>query len=207
MASCRHALHIVGTVFGLVLPLLILFGCATSDSRPEGKLPRELAAERKASYESIDEWEIRGRLGIQRGDDGFSAGFKWLQEGKTFDIKLFDPLGRQVAWLRGDDRNVSLDTAKGEKIRAQDPEKMLLDNLGWTLPIRSLLYWVRGLPDPTSIVWKEEYDEQGRMLLIQQADWDVRFTKYLSKDNKSFPKLTRLEHQDFKMKLLVQDWQ
>jgi len=210
LASCRHALNIAGKPFGLILPLLILGGCAaTPDIRPghSDKLPRELAAERKASYASIDEWEIRGRLGIQRGDDGFSAGFKWLQEGKTFDIKLFDPLGRQVAWLRGDDRNVSLDTSKGEKIRAQDPEKMLLDNLGWTLPIRSLLYWVRGLPDPASIVWKEEYDEKGRMLLIQQADWNVRFAKYLTKNNKSFPKLTHLEHKDFKMKLLVQDWQ
>ncbi|RUM93594.1 MAG: outer membrane lipoprotein LolB [Thiothrix sp.] len=192
-----------------MLALFILFSCATSDNRPRpaGKTPRELAVERKAGYKSIDEWDIRGRIGVKQGDDGFSAGFKWVQQGNTFDIKLFDPIGRQVAWLRGDDHDVSLDTAKGEKIKAQDPEQLLLDNLGWTLPIRSLLYWVKGLPDPATIVWQEEYDEQGRMLLIRQADWSVRFEKYLRKGNKSFPKLTRLEHQGFKMKLLVQDWQ
>ncbi len=189
--------------------LLVLFGCATTANRPvtSGKLPHELAAERKMRYESIDEWNIRGRIGVQRDDEGFSAGFKWLQKGKIFDIRLFDPLGRQVAWLRGDEHNVSLDTAKGEKIIAQDPEKVLLEQFGWTLPIRSLLFWVKGLPDPASIVWQEEYDEQGRMRLIRQADWNVRFTKYLSKGDKSFPELTHFEHQGFKIKLLVQDWQ
>ena len=209
MLSPHYRPYLAGKSFLLILVVLVLYGCATPDRRPElgSKLPSELAIERKASYESINEWKIRGRIGVQRGDDGFSAGFKWLQEGDTFDIKLFDPLGRQVAWLRGDDRNVSLDTAKGDKIKAQDPEKMLLQHLGWTLPIRSLLYWVKGLPDPTSIVWQEEYDEQGRIRLIRQADWNVQFVKYLNKDNKSFPKLTRLEHQDFKLKLLVQDWQ
>jgi len=210
LVSARYCPYpVAGKLTGLVLALLIVSGCAIFDSgpRPGAKLPSELATERKSNYESIDEWNIRGRIGIQRGNDGFSAAFKWQQKGNTFDIKLFDPLGRQVAWLRGDEHNVSLDTAKGKKIRAQDPEKILFDNLGWTLPIRSLSYWVKGLPDPASIVWQEEYDEYGRMILIQQAGWSVRFMKYLTKGHKSFPKLTRLEHQDFKMKLLVQDWQ
>jgi outer membrane lipoprotein LolB len=194
---------------GALLPF-VLSACVSSTARHPGvesKLPHDLAAERKRAFASIDEWNIHGRLGIQRGDDGFSAGIDWLQKGKTFDIKLSDPLGRQVAWLRGDERQVSLDTAKGQTIKAKDPEALLLKHLGWTLPVRSLFYWVKGLPDPASIVWREEYDEQGRILLIKQAGWEVKFPKYLTKDKKSFPKLTRLEHQDFKVKLLVQDWQ
>jgi len=201
--------HQTRKLAALIPGLLVVLSCATLDSPPKsgGKLPRDLATERKASYETIDEWNIRGRISIQQGDDGFFAGLEWRQKGKAFDIKLFDPLGRQAAWLRGNKINVSLDTAKGEKINAQNPEQLLLEHLGWTLPIRSLLYWVKGLPDPTTLVWREEYDTQGRIRLIQQANWNVRFIKYLTNDHKSFPKLIRLEHQDFKMKLLVQEWQ
>lgn len=189
--------------------VLALSACASTgrDSRPDGILPRDLAAERKVSYAAIDEWKIRGRIGIKSGYDGFSGALEWLQKGEDFDIKLLDPLGRKVIWLRGDEHSVNLDTSEGKKLQAQDPEKLLIQHIGWTLPVRSLLYWVKGLPDPAAVVWMEEYDNQGRILRIRQGGWNVRFSKYMTKGDRSFPGLTRFERQDFSVKLLVQDWQ
>lgn len=188
--------------------VLVLSACAsTGGLQSDGKSPLDLAAERKASYAVIDEWKILGRIGVQSGYDGFSAGLEWVQKGKNFDIKLFDPLGRKVIWLRGDEHSVNLDTSEGKKLEAKDPERLLIQQIGWTLPVRSLLYWVKGLPDPGMIVWQEEYDNQGRILKIRQGDWNVSFSRYMTNGDRSFPRMTRAERQGFSVKLLVQDWQ
>ncbi len=200
----------IRTGLPLALMLAALSGCAAlppeSMTIEGGATPVERAQDRRAHLEKIRSWQIKGRLGIQRADEGFSAAMEWQQNGGVYDIRLFDPLGKRVAWLVGNERDVSLLTPDGRDLRSNNPQQLLQDELGWSFPVTSLLYWVRGLPDPASIAWREEYDALGRLSVLEQAGWTVNFDSFLSDDALALPKLTRLARDDTRLKLLVSEW-
>ncbi len=190
------------------LAALLLAGCATAPPvTPAPGWPSEAAARRAATMGDIRTWTIRGRLGVHTGREGFSAAIVWRQDGDRFDIRLFDQLGRQVAWLRGDGGQVSLTNHRGKTFRAQSAEQLMRAQLGWALPIRSLLYWVKGLPDPKLPAWREEYDDGGRLVRLEQGGWSVRIPRYLSPDERAFPALIKLRRKDFSAKLLIKHWE
>lgn len=197
---------------GLPLALLVaaLSGCATlppeSMTTGGGATPVERAQDRRAHLEKMRSWQIKGRIGIQKADEGFSAAMEWQQNGGVYDIRLFDPLGKRVAWLVGNERDVSLLTPDGRDLRSNNPQQLLQDELGWSFPVTSLFYWVRGLPDPASIAWREEYDALGRLNVLEQAGWTVNFDSFLSDDALALPKLTRLARDDTRVKVLVSEW-
>jgi outer membrane lipoprotein LolB len=192
-----------------VLLLAALAGCATQRSGAlyDGVWPSEMAAERARVLAPMKIWTLKGRLGVQLKNDGFSAGMVWLQDHDNFDISLFDPVGRRVAWLRGNNRNVDLQTAQGQSFTGSDPERLLQEHLGWSIPVRSLSWWVKGLPDPATVAWSQEYDDYGRLIALNQGGWSMRIARYQDSDKHALPRLTRMEHKDVKLKLLIKSWE
>ncbi len=191
------------------LVMLLLAGCATTSSVNESGSgwPVELASERTEKLAPITAWKLQGRLGVQLENDGFSAALIWLQDNGRFDIRLFDPVGRRVAWLRGTDKAVDLQTAQGQSFSGDNPEILLKKYLGWSIPVKSLAWWVKGLPDPTTVAWRQEYDDLGRLVSLEQGGWSMRIASYQSDDVLALPKLTRMQQGNVKLKLLIQSWE
>lgn len=204
-----------------LLPALMLFGCATAPkpqsqqvpsavkkaAAPGEKVPLQLGVERQSRFARVDRWTINGRLGIKKGDEGFSAAIKWKQDKDDFDIRLFDPLGRQVALLLGDLDTVTLKTMDGKEFKAPTAQELLDEQLGWSFPVKSLLFWVKGLFDPSLIVWRQEYDNAGRLVLLDQGDWHVTFPKYQDMESEYIPRIAVLEQKDVRVKFLVKAWE
>ncbi len=190
---------------------VLLAGCATAPATkpgvPAGVWPSELAVERAEKLAPITTWKLDGRLGVQLENDGFSAALVWLQNGERFDIRLFDPVGRRVAWLRGDDKAVDLQTAQGQSFRGDNPERLLQKYLGWSIPVRSLTWWVKGLPDPTTVAWRQEFDDNGRLVALEQGGWSMRIASYQSDDKLALPKLTKMAQGNVRLKLLIKSWE
>ncbi len=188
---------------------LSFVGCASAPTtRPaDGVWPTELAVERTEVLAPISTWKLEGRLGVQLENDGFSAALVWLQDDDQFDIRLFDPVGRRVAWLRGSDKAVALQTAQGQSFSGDNPEKLLQKYLGWSIPVKSLSWWVKGLPDPTTVAWRQEYDDAGRLVSLEQGGWSMRIASYQSDERLALPKLARMEQGKVKLKLLIKSWE
>lgn len=195
---------------GLALLLILLSGCASTPTPRDPSEPRpiDLAQSRDEELIDIVEWNISGRLGVRLPDDGFSAAIDWQQDGEQYNISVFDPLGRTVAELTGDWQQAKLRLNDGRVFEATDPVALMEDNVGWSLPVKSLIYWVRGLPDPDKVAWRREYNDKGHLLLLQQEGWKVSFDRYVDSErvDEAFPSLTRFSHKDFKVKLLIQEW-
>ncbi len=193
------------------LATALIAGCATTPvTKPgttSGIWPSELAAERAEKLAPITTWKLDGRLGVQLENDGFSAALVWLQDGDRFDIRLFDPVGRRVAWLRGDDKAVDLQTAQGQSFKGDNPEALLQKYLGWSIPVRSLTWWVKGLPDPTTVAWRQEFDDNGRLVSLEQGGWSMHIASYQSDDKLALPKLTKMAQGNVKLKLLIKSWE
>lgn len=202
--------------FLVLASALCLSACATVNTPLGGspvaqvatdKAPLQLGEERQSRFARVDRWKISGRLGLQKDGSGFSAGIEWQQARNNFDIRLFDPLGREVALLSGNQRRVTLKTADGQEFTAASAEKLLQEQLGWSFPVQSLFYWVKGLFDPSLVVWRQEYDNAGRLVLLDQGDWHVTFPKYQDLETEYIPRVAILEQKGARIKFLIKDWE
>jgi outer membrane lipoprotein LolB len=199
--------------WGLLLGwLLINAGCASIGRPPQTvTLPTDPSAawtQRLAELTPKDDWQLRGRLSVDNGKEGFSAGLLWRQNGSDYVIELYDPLGRKTAVLTGDETGAKLQTSKGEQAQAANTEALMNRMLGWSAPVESLRYWVLGIPDPgESDKAVVNLDPQGRLATMQQSDWRLEYQKYQDGPAIQLPVRIAASGQTLKIKLLVKEWQ
>ena len=74
--------------------------------------------------------------------------------------------------------------------------------LGWTLPVSSLIYWIRGLPAPG--VYHAQTDAYGHLSKLSQAGWILKFSQYLSLKGVDLPQILQLNSGPLKIKIVVQ---
>ena len=188
----------------VLLLSLVLAGCATTEHGAEPAAEAKARQYREATLLAIDHWQLQGRLAIRTGDEGFSAGIEWRQSGRSFDIRLTDPLGRRLAWIQGNPEQVNLITANGSRHEAVEPTALLQQHLGWSVPLDSLRFWVIGLADPALPLQAEAHDQLGRPVTLQQMNWQVALSRYDSSLLLAMPELLTVSREDFRARLLVE---
>ena len=120
-----------------------LAGCANLPVGSDGLSPEQ----RRTQIESVDAWEIRGRLAVATGERAFQGSFRWQQRADALDLTVRGPLGAGVLQVTGSPDALTV-TARGDTRVLEDPEAQLSELLGWWLPVGSLHAWLLGLPDP-----------------------------------------------------------
>ncbi len=198
----------------LILPLA-LAACGPTP-RPDVVIPdptlvngqREAAwREHRARLEPLKDWHLHGRLGVQRGGEGWSAGVEWRQFEGAYRIHLSGPMGQGGMLLEGDDERVSFSDGEGYRNVSHDPEALLEQELGWRMPVSALRYWVRGLPDPRAAVGRRLLDGQGRLLELEQSGWRVLFPRYRAVEGLELPTKLLLFHEQGEVRLVVGRWE
>jgi len=140
-------------------------------------------------------WQMRGRVGIRTADDATSFSVRWRQQDQDFDIHLNGALGVSVAHIYGDDRSIVIDVPKQGRFEASNATQLLKDHTGLELPIESLRYWVRGIPEP-GIAY-----ERGDSTL-EQSGWHIEYLAFEGDD----PVKMRLERPEVRIILVVNSW-
>lgn len=187
--------------------VLALSACA---GREATEATRPDIAEQQAQVESLENWTINGRLGAQIGHEAYQATLRWHQTGSDYSISLTGPLGQGAMQLRGNCEHVILDMAGEEPVRAEDPEAVVEAELGWRLPLRGLMWWVRGVPDPGLPVAEAEIDEAGRLIRFRQAGWLVEPDQYepVQHDDLQLPhRLDIRREEDHDFRLVISSWE
>jgi len=108
--------------------------------------------------------------------------------------------------LSGNSAGVVLIDADRKIIRADDAESLLLQTIGWQLPVTGLKYWVRGLAVP-GVYASERRDLQGRLLALEQSGWAVSYVRYHSIEGVGWPAKLRLARDDVTLRLVIDEWQ
>ena len=62
----------------------------------------------------MDEWHIKGKIGIKQGDEGGSAYLDWIQSQDSFHITLSGPLGQGTTIISG---NTSVAQSANSNVR------------------------------------------------------------------------------------------
>jgi outer membrane lipoprotein LolB len=187
--------------------VVLLLACAsTPTSKPvNNATSHALYQQHLLNIAVIDQFTLKGRIGVQADGKGFSGGLNWQHDNVNDDISLYSPLGGQIASITKSMDKVTLNNAKGNSVSATDAETLTQTTLGWRLPLAGLADWALGRPtssDVQSIIW----DERGHIISLKQDDWDIEYQNYSDQNGHFLPSKILLKSEKVNLKLLVEKW-
>lgn len=151
-------------------------------------------------------WNLEGRIGLSVGKDAYNGSLNWEQEGDTIDFRFRGPLGIGGVRIHGIlGEEIRIKTTRGEEFLLQDVEVEMQEQLGWSLPINSLRYWVLGITDP-ELDAELILNENDLLDELEQGDWKVVYDSYMDIGDVSMPKKLKVSGPDTKITLLVKSW-
>jgi outer membrane lipoprotein LolB len=174
-------------------------------------VPAPPAAEREARLLALDPWEFRGRVAARSAPDrGGQASLDWRQTGDASRIRIRGPFGAGAYQIDWDPLQVTVTTRDGEvaldELGPDAAERFLARELGWSVPVRSARYWVRGLADPAANA-APLLDELGRLAQLTQSGWQIRYEEYALKDSLWLPRRLVMEGGPARVRLVIDTWQ
>ncbi len=184
----------------VVVLLSGVFACASAPRRDAG-LWRPVDGMDPAS---ITSFRVAGRLAVSDGRDGGSASFVWTQRGERFEFELRQPVSQKTWRLSGDARSARLEGGEGGTRHAGSAEELLLEVLGWHVPVAALRDWVRGQPHEGAPVDDVERDGGNRLRRFSQDGWQVAYTAW--HEDGALPGRIRAQQPPYSVRLNIQDW-
>jgi outer membrane lipoprotein LolB len=164
-------------------------------------------SERKPQLQARAHFELKGRVAVAAGGEGFNADLHWIQDGNRSQLTLEGPLGVGAVQITATGNDVSMVTARGEHIDSDAAHAALVQRLGFDPPLASLRYWVLGVPDPAQPATEELDTGQQRLTGLTQAGWHVDYATYAAAGGETLPARLTLQRQQVRVKVLIDDWQ
>lgn len=176
-----------------------------------GLNPPENLREHQQQVQAIGAWQLNGKLGVRTSGNSGSASLKWVQQTANYQINLSGPLGQKRMVITGQPGKVRLEQTGEPAQEANTPEALIKQQLGWTLPVTQLAYWVRGVPAPKGRITRLEQNSDGLIAQLQQGDWLVTYNHYsdqvLKDQTLALPGKITAEYQDVRLILVIRQWQ
>ncbi len=189
----------------LILVGLVCFslaGCFWPRKPPPGSVDWE--AHRQVLLE-LDQWQFKGRMALKAGDDGVNGSVTWAQDNTNLDFRFRGPLGVGGFRVHGDQQWLTVETSKGETFELADAVVQLENDMQITVPVRSMRYWILGIPDPQAKA-KEVVGESGVLETLSQGDWTVTYKSYRAYDGTELPRKLTIENPSLRLRLAVDRW-
>lgn len=163
--------------FLLLFFVAVIAGCAALPERPPAEDRYAAWEAQRQSLARLDAWELRGRLALRANGQGVNASIRWVRDRDNHRIDLTGPFGGGRARILLTKDGAELRDASNKVYRDVSVENLLMRVTGWSLPLESLRYWVVGLPVPEQAA-RMEIDEWGRLSLLEQQGWRIRYLEY-----------------------------
>jgi outer membrane lipoprotein LolB len=184
--------------------LAVLAGCRTLPPAP----PPEASWEaRRPQLQSLEHFQLHGRVAVAAGGEGFNANLHWTQDGPRSEVTLEGPLGVGGAQLIATGDDLTVVTSRGERVESAAAHAELAARLGFDPPLSSLRYWVLGVPDPAQPATESLDPAQQRLSGLTQGGWHVQYQSYESAGDGALPARLTLERDAVRVRLLVDGWQ
>ena len=188
-------LNLKARVFGLYLVILMVSGCTTEIVAPEtlySKITRE-------SLYNLEQWSFEGRLGLTGIKDSWQANINWQHRSSDEEIRLSGPLGQGATIIKLTGTLVTIDRGNDKIQTSLEPEAFISQQLGMFVPVRSLRYWVIGVPEPGS-----PYVEAG--LGFRQAGWVIEYKQMQRVNAQNMPRRITVTNEKVKLKIMIDQW-
>jgi len=189
-----------------LLAALSMTACTTTPTHRFVADPDKKWEQRKTELSKINDWLLNGRIAIINGQESWHLSMDWQRHSDKYILDLSGPFGAGRAQLTGTADGVILVDSDENYFYADTPDSLLQEVTGLRIPVKSLLYWMRGLPNWNTIKEKQQLDNFGRLALLQQDGWRVHFKKYIDVDKHELPQKIFIDGFDLKVKIFIDEW-
>lgn len=186
-------------LFVLLAATLISQGCST----PRTLLNHDHTVR---SVLELQSWRTEGKMAIIQEHHNLSTNFKWHQQKHHITLNLTNSLGFGTATLTSDNNTFKLVTSDGQRIETADGEELLANKLGVKIPLKSLYFWLRGLPDPNLKITKQRRDENNLLTNLSQEGWQLEYASYKPYDRIYLPCKIYLVTPKIRIKIFIINW-
>ena len=189
------------------LAALLLVGCQSPSSAVVVALPAMDDAQRQSRLQQVaarDHWQLRGRIGMRGVGEAVTLGVVWQQLGNHYNIELKDPLGRRGAGLIGTEVGMLLHRPGKPSLYTWKPEDLLMETLGWRIPVNQLAFWARGLPAPPQE--KAVLSQVDGQESLNQDGWRIAYDRHQQVGDCVLPGRLVADNGILKLTLIINDW-
>jgi len=187
-----------------------LLGCAAlflsaCSIAPRAEVNSDWAKQRE-QLRDLDSWELRGRVNVRYDNDNDTPRILWSQQNVEYHIRLWGTFNVGSTTIVGRPGFVTLES-DGEVLTANSPEDLILQQLGYELPVSQLNYWIKGLPAPQSVP-ELGFNELNQLTNISQDGWDINFPDPRQYGEITLPReviLTRARN-DIRLRFIGLNW-
>ncbi len=187
----------------LVVVSVLVAGCRTVPQRPAP--PNQSWEARRTQLQGEDHFQLKGRVAVATGNEGFNARLRWSQSGAQTHMSLDGPLGAGGVQVSADGSALSIVTSRGERLDSDAARAELATRLGFDPPLESLRYWILGVPRPGEPAG-ETLDDQARLVHLQQEGWEIDYPSYTPVEGGWRPSRLTLQRANIRLKVIVEDW-
>lgn len=194
-----------GRPFGALCLAAWLAGCAGQAPAPEVPRQPDDWERQQDDLAALDTWTIAGKVGLRTPEDSTSANLDWSQAPRHYRMLISGPFGTGRSVLEGRAGAVELTTGDGT-FKATSPEALMQQQLGWSLPISSLDYWVRGLAAPGA-PHETTPDVLGFPETLQQSGWRIEYPEWTYAEGLWLPRRLIMTYDEIRATLVVNEWE
>lgn len=187
--------HGRGLALSLALSML-LAACASVPLPPAGPV---------SGVSGDPPFELSGRLAIRDGERSLTASVRWHYDGGGDRLSLSGPLGIGAVEIERQTGGVVFRDGRGER-RAPDVQALMLEALGFSLPLDGLRYWVRGQSGSGGRATAVERDARGRLTAFAEDGWTVTVPAYSADPLSALPRRLEVQARELRVRLVIDAW-
>ena len=180
----------------LLAGVLSLQACSTLPTTPEIKY--QPTSEQSELYD-LQRWGFEGRIAVISKSDVAQASINWEHSPDEDLIKLSGPLGQGAVTIQLNSTGVTIDRGGGDVKTSVNPEEFINQQVGLFVPVKSLRYWVVGVPEKSLEV---NAIESG----CEQAGWRNQYKAMQSVNGHVLPRNMTVTKDSVKLKLFIDQW-
>lgn len=189
-----------------IVVVAVVAGCRTAPPIQQTTTASQSWDVTRPALQARDHFQVKGRVAVAAGKDGFNASLRWIQAGTVSQVSLEGPLGAGGVQITANGDSLNIVTAHGDHLDSDAARAELDARLGFDPPLVSLRYWIQGVPDP-AIPAKEKVDpQQQRLQSLEQDGWQIDYTGYMPSGGVSLPAKLTLQRAGVRVRLVVDGW-
>ena len=156
--------------------------------------------------QDMNSWQLRGRVNVLYDNESHTPRIDWEQKDEDYRIRLWGTFNAGNTLITGRPGFVTMEQ-DGEVLTASSPEDLILQQLGYELPVSHLEYWIRGLPAPGRSR-NLNFNELNQLVQFNQEEWTVSYSDIRQYGDLTLPRRIEMTRprNDIRLRFVGLNW-
>jgi outer membrane lipoprotein LolB len=160
---------------------------------------------RQDQLASCHNWSFQSAVIITNAQEKVLVHIRWQQFDYKYILNITSLFNFGGVKIIGDPTNIALWRSATNKTIATTPEELMDKELGWSLPLKNMRYWIVGLPAP-KLAYTFQVDRCNRLIFLQQQGWKISYADFVSVNKIDFPTTILLNNAKLQIKVMIRKW-